>query len=333
MYKLRAVAIGMAVIGLVSWACAARGDGPVTAQDYVNRGWDRYLKNDAAGAEQDFTKAIELDPNNLNAYNDRGLAREVLGNKKGAEDDYTKALDISPYNAVIYFNRGELRNGLGFTAGAMADFNKAIEYNPNYAAAYHERGLCWSNQGNPKSAIIDYTKSIELDPKNGLTFLDRAWEYRISTKDYQKALADYNTGLEIVPNNLVGVVGRGETKRLLGDFTGAIADFNKAIAIKPANSTWSDETFCYTARDGGNGRRRFQGGDKGFRPRLVDGSTLRQRPVRRGVLELKQGNKDAAQKDFDAAVAVQPNLKDQVAEELKKVAGGTTTAGRPTTTK
>ncbi len=52
----------------------------------------------------------------------------------------------------------------------------------------------------------------------------------------------------------------------------------------------------------------------------------------RGLVQLKQGQKDAAQKDFDTAVAAQPDLKNKVADALK-TGGVPATAGRATTTK
>ena len=42
---------------------------------------------------QDLNKAIELNPNNANAYINRGNAKKKLQDYKGAIADYTKAIE------------------------------------------------------------------------------------------------------------------------------------------------------------------------------------------------------------------------------------------------
>lgn len=58
------------------------------------RGRQRQSKGDFKGAIRDFTKAIELNPDNVEAYANRGVAREASGDVQGAKDDYTKSIEI-----------------------------------------------------------------------------------------------------------------------------------------------------------------------------------------------------------------------------------------------
>lgn len=44
----------------------------------------------------DFTKFIEIDPNNAEAYNNRGIAKRNINDYEGALLDYNKAIEINP---------------------------------------------------------------------------------------------------------------------------------------------------------------------------------------------------------------------------------------------
>jgi len=62
-----------------------------TAEDYFNSGFDKYNQQDYKGAIQDYTKAIELNPNYTDAYHNRGVAKGYLQDYRGEIQDYNKA--------------------------------------------------------------------------------------------------------------------------------------------------------------------------------------------------------------------------------------------------
>ena len=55
--------------------------------------------------------------------------------------DYTKAIELNPNNAEVYYNRGGVYRGKGDYDCALADYTKAIELNPNDAEIYNNRGI------------------------------------------------------------------------------------------------------------------------------------------------------------------------------------------------
>ena len=71
----------------------------------------------------------------------RGNAKYRLRDYQGAIADYTKAIQIDPQDAFSYVNRGNAKKGLGDHQGAIADYSKAIEINPQDAFAYKNRGI------------------------------------------------------------------------------------------------------------------------------------------------------------------------------------------------
>ena len=77
----------------------------------------------------------------LAAYNNRGVAKKSLKDYYGAIADYTKAIELRPDDALLIYNRGVAKNYLEDYYGAIADYTKAIELNPDDASAYNNRGM------------------------------------------------------------------------------------------------------------------------------------------------------------------------------------------------
>ncbi len=104
-------------------------------------------------------------------------------------DAYTKAIELKPDDAEAYFGRGfaySLKKQYGL---AVKDYSKAIELNPNHALAYENRGTVEYRMGLLQAAVDDFTKAIELKPDYALAYENRAWAY-YSLKDYGNAWTD-----------------------------------------------------------------------------------------------------------------------------------------------
>ncbi|MGE4597046.1 MAG: tetratricopeptide repeat protein [Methylophilaceae bacterium] len=62
---------------------------------------------------------------------------------------------------------------------------------------------------------------------------NKSAEEKYDLKDYSGAIADYNKAIEINPNHADAYYNRGIAKDNLEDYYGAIADYTKAIEIDP----------------------------------------------------------------------------------------------------
>ncbi|MGC8940987.1 MAG: tetratricopeptide repeat protein, partial [Candidatus Nanoarchaeia archaeon] len=92
-----------------------------------NRGVAYADKGELDKAIQDFNKALELDPNFVEAYNNRGIAYAYKGEFDKAMQDWNKALELDPKYANAYYNRGIAYANKGEFNKAMQDLNKARE--------------------------------------------------------------------------------------------------------------------------------------------------------------------------------------------------------------
>ena len=88
-------------------------------------GFDAHKEGLYAEAISHFDKAIQLDPDYVDAYYGRVVAYKKLDQYQRAIQDYDKAIQLDPNYAYAYYIRGLAYHNLGQTAKAKADFAKA----------------------------------------------------------------------------------------------------------------------------------------------------------------------------------------------------------------
>jgi tetratricopeptide (TPR) repeat protein len=81
---------------------------------------------------------------------------------QGAIENYTKAIELNPNYSEAYVNRGDTKTKIQDYQGAIADFSKAIELNPKNSDAYYNRGVSNSKLNQKESACLDWIKAEEL---------------------------------------------------------------------------------------------------------------------------------------------------------------------------
>jgi tetratricopeptide (TPR) repeat protein len=165
------------------------------ASEFLQIGDRQFGEGDEAGAIQNYTRAIELDPNNAIAYAVRGDAQVMQKNYGAAIEDYTQALRLDPKNAQNYHSRGRAKS-------STADYRAALE---------------------------DFNQAIALDQTNPAFYSMRA-RIRLALEDYPNAIADAETALKLEPYMRDAHSTKCYARaRGLKDFTGALTDCNQAI--------------------------------------------------------------------------------------------------------
>lgn len=92
---------------------------------YFFRGNLRDRSDNLNGALNDFSKAIELNPDYTLAYNNRGIIKGSMKDYKGALADFSKAIDLEPGYADAYYNRGNVHYYLKQFNEACSDWSRA----------------------------------------------------------------------------------------------------------------------------------------------------------------------------------------------------------------
>jgi tetratricopeptide (TPR) repeat protein len=247
-------------------------DQPTTAAGFALRAAASVSRHEYPQAIADYGRAIELEPNDPKHYYDRGVARVLNGQPILSMDDFDQALKLKPDDVAALMMRAELRMASRDQAGARTDFESAAAIDPEMrlrvAAAYAGADLFGA-------AVDSYDRWISSHPKNedaaraygGRCFTRALWGH-----DLDKALADCNQALDLIPNLPQALAGRGLVRIRQGDYDRAIADDNAAIKLQP-KAPWA-----------------LYG---------------------RGLAKLRKGQKDEGAADIAAAVAVAPKLPDR----------------------
>ena len=116
-----------------------------------------------------------------NKYYKRGVAYTENGDYDCAIEDFTQAIELNPNFAEAYYQRGLADAKKGEVDKAIADYTKAIALKPNYADAYYRRSKAWLRLGETEKAKSDMKTASKIGIKS-TTALDetlqnyeRAW--------------------------------------------------------------------------------------------------------------------------------------------------------------
>ncbi len=142
--------------------------------DLLNRRGIAHLRSGSPReAIEDYSAALQLDPEFIWLYYNRGRAQLVLRNYNEAIFDFTAAIARHPLEALPYNGRAWALFKIGNLPAALEDADHAIALDAMYAAAFDTRAHIYEAAGKRLEAIRDYRRALLLDPKNPLAFYSR----------------------------------------------------------------------------------------------------------------------------------------------------------------
>ena len=177
-----------------------------------------------------YSRAIELKPNNAEAYLNRGIAYEEKGEPDLAIKDFNTSIQFNPDNAETYYSRGVAYDMKSDVDYAFKDYTKAIQLNPDYANAYTNRGNAYNNKGRLNRAIEDLNKAIQLDPNDAKAYTNRGKSYG-KKGEYDRAIKNFKKAIQLDPDLAETHNNLGLTYLKKGKVEVAIKNFDKAIQL------------------------------------------------------------------------------------------------------
>jgi tetratricopeptide (TPR) repeat protein len=149
-----------------------------------------------------------------------------------AVEDWSKIVELEPDNAESYIGRAKLRLDRQEWDKAIADLTLAIKIEPNDAYCYRLRAHAWNAKRDYDKVIIDCDQSILLEPKNATGPLTRAQAW-LAKHEFDNAIADATAALKLDAKQPLGYFWRGLAWSQKKDYDKAIADYNEAIRLDP----------------------------------------------------------------------------------------------------
>jgi len=212
------------------------------------RGRTYYQMEEYSSALTDFTKAIELQPENGNNYNWRGSTYYQMKEYSSALTDFTKAIELQPENEYNYYWRGVIYSAMGDYPAALESAVRAevlarrTDDKNVLASTLSTQGIARFRLGDAQAALALNEQALaiftELKSKKEIArclnliaavhyvsgTLDQAQEsWEKALKIFQE-LGDRVQGMDLLSN--LGVIA--ETR---GDYEAAFQRYDDAVKI------------------------------------------------------------------------------------------------------
>ena len=221
-----------------------------------------------------YDAALKLNPDMADVYAHRADAktelRSNLGSYMEALDDFHTAFRLQPLKFSFsdlraFFSRLSLLFYISFFK-ALIQCLKTVLGRRGWLMLqgfWHARDAESAADSGDKAAakklyqqaIGDYTDAINLKPKRANAYNTRGWTKYLfgqfeteqgntaeAQKLYQEAISDVNEALRLKPKGKryrsAFFHTRGAAKACLGDYNGAIEDFNKCIQLRPKKALY-----------------------------------------------------------------------------------------------
>jgi len=184
--------------------------------------------------ETSFKKALELNPQNDQAYTGLGWLYINQGKLIEAEQAFKKALELNPSSDQAFVGLGLLYLRQGKFIEAEQAFKKALELNPQNEWADVKLGWLYLSQVKHAEAEQAFKKALELNPRNDWADVGLGWLYNSQGKLIEAEQA-FKKALELNPQNDLAYTGLGRIYNSQGKLIEAEQAFKKALELNPRN--------------------------------------------------------------------------------------------------
>ena len=138
---------------------------------HLRRGYAHLERNRLSDALEEFDRAVELDPDNPDAYFWRARTLIKARRYDEAEEDLKKAVDLNPRSATAYDAMGWMYMQQKQWDKGIAALDRSIELKPDTGWAYGNRGYIYRQKGELRQALDDAEKACQHNYEEGCKLL------------------------------------------------------------------------------------------------------------------------------------------------------------------
>jgi len=139
-----------------------------------------FYEYDWAGAEREFRRAIELNPNYATAHQWYAQMLGCEGRREEALAEHKHALALDPFSLIIISGTGHRFYRLRRYDEAVEALKNAVEMDDNFASTHWNLGLVYAQQKDFPAAIKELQKADALLQSNALTLGALGYTYAAS---------------------------------------------------------------------------------------------------------------------------------------------------------
>ena len=151
-----------------------------------------YYDRDWAGAEREYKRAIELNPNYPTAHSWYAVYLMAAGRMDESLAQIKRAQELDPLSLPINMAVGWILGTAGHFDQSVEQLHKTLEMDPNFILAHHRLGVFYEQKGRYDEAIAEFNQVINLSGGKplGIAALARAYALAGKREEAKKRLAE-----------------------------------------------------------------------------------------------------------------------------------------------
>lgn len=246
----------------------------MTVFNFTNWGSSSYNQEDYENAVNQYSQALTLLPEHVNALTGRGFSYIALGEFTLALSDFRQVVAIAPENSFAYLGLGDTQYQLRWAQLALDAYQTYISQSetpveratlrvtelqqiltqPEVECAADsslDSFLGGGNQafqsGDSETALQLYSCAIQESPDEAMAFNYRGFIH-LQFGSFDFALSDLSQAIQLDPELALAYANRGQTLYSMGDYDGALIDLQTSIRLDTSatNRAYAVSGFVYT---------------------------------------------------------------------------------------
>lgn len=187
-----------------------------------------------AAAEDDYRRALRIDPNSPDAQEGIGWVLLRTGRLEEAYLHMETAHKRRPMDADILVHWGLVCLEAGDLAQAGEKFQRAVDRSPRNPHAWHNLGLVAIQAGDSTHGIAHLRRALDIDPAMGIAHSNLALAYRDAQR-LDEGLEAARQAVALKPGNARCHVILGDLLTDAGDFEKSEQALNEAARLDPTD--------------------------------------------------------------------------------------------------
>lgn len=191
-----------------------------------------------------YGRSIHLNATFSESYFRRGVLHLQHHRLEEAVADFSAVTQLVPESAEAHYNCALAQHLLKRNEDAIHSYSHCLKYQPSYVNALKNCAHAQSELGLYTEAFENYSTALtlpELDETTQLDILLARGQVSERNQDFEQALADYTRAIALRPSLGRAFTCRGLLYLQRSDLTLALADFTESIALEPENArAWNN---------------------------------------------------------------------------------------------